>query len=120
MKSVILANGDRVELFYSFKTSKEMIGLKSEVKALETAMAKYGKEVSMDDLEQEDLDQYMDSLSKIICAVLRGSKYQCDIEEVDFLITEELITSVLELLDAQKKKEETLQKKKVSPSSRKK
>lgn len=120
MKSVTLANGDKVELFYSFKTSKEMIALKTEVSSLEALSKKYGKEISMETMDQVDLDAYMDSLSKIICAVLVGSKYPCTVDEVDFLITTELIEEAMALLETQRKKEEQVQKKKVSPSSRKK
>ncbi|MBF7097576.1 hypothetical protein [Alkalibacter mobilis] len=120
MKRVLLANGDKVELFYSFKTSKEMVGLKSDVSRLEEISKKYGKETEIMDFEDEDMQVYLDSLSKIICAVLNGSRYPCELEEVDFLINEELINRTIELLEEQKKKEESVAKKKAYVSSKKK
>lgn len=120
MKRVTLANGDKVELFYSFKTSKEMVGLKSDVHKLEEISGKYGDNADVMEFDDEDTQLYLDSLSKVICAVLNGSRYPCYIEEVDFLINEDLIKASVELLEEQKKKEENVSKKKVCPSSKKK
>ena len=120
MKRVTLANGDKVELFYSFKTSKEMVGLKKDVSRLEEISKTYKEDADFMDYEDEDMQVYLDSLSKIICAVLNGSRYPCEIEEVDFLINEELINGTIELLEEQKKKEEAVAKKKAYVSSKKK
>ena len=120
MKRVELANGDKVDLFYSFRTSKEMLYFKKDMKELESLHEKYGADVTFEDLEDEDLQIYLSSISKITVAVLRGSRYDCDLEEIDFLLNEDVIKAVVELLEAQKKKEESLQtKKKISQPSRK-
>ncbi|MPW26400.1 hypothetical protein GC105_11430 [Alkalibaculum sp. M08DMB] len=119
-KSVLLANGDKVELTYTFKTSKLMIPFRTEMIELNKIAEEHGEEFDMNELEDEEIEKFTDAISKVIYAVLNGSRYNCDFEEVDFLINEELIKSTIDLMEEQKKKEKALSKKKTYPSSKKK
>lgn len=115
---VVLANGDKVELTYTFKTAKLMIPFRTEILKLNKLTEEHGETLDMNELEDEDIVKFTDAISKVIYAVLNGSRYKCDLDEVDFLINEDLIKGTIKLMEEQKKKEQNLSKKKVSPSSK--